>query len=140
MTTPTEQTPAGSPGLPALPLSLRRPLIIAGAVAVAGLVVTGLYGHVLAGVFGVLGMAMGLVNIRLVQLGVDKVTRDEHPRKQQLAFSSASRLALITFVALGLGLAFRPDGLGVFGGLAVFQVILVCNTAVAAVKNYGRQP
>jgi hypothetical protein len=109
-------------------------------VAVAGLVVTGLYGHVLAGVFGVLGMAMGLVNIRLVQLGVDKVTRDEHPRKQQLAFSSASRLALITFVALGLGLAFRPDGLGVFGGLAVFQVILVCNTAVAAVKNYGRQP
>jgi hypothetical protein len=140
LTTPTEQTPARPPGLPRLPLSLRSPLITAGAVAVAGLVLTGLYGHLLMGVFGVLGMAMGLLNIRLVQLNVDKITRDEHPRKQQLALSSLSRLALITFVALGLGLAFRPDGLGVFAGLALFQVILVFSTAVAAVRNYGRQP
>jgi hypothetical protein len=113
---------------------------MAGVVAVIGLVATGLYGHILAGVFGVVGMAMGLVNIRLVQLNVDKITRDDTPRKQQLALSSMSRLALITFVALGFGLAFRPDGLGVFAGLAIFQVILVSNTAAAALKTYRGEP
>lgn len=129
----------GTPLFPTVPLSLKKPLIMASAFAVLGLVASGLLGHIWMGACGVLGLALGLLNIKLVQRAVAKVTAEDHPSKQKLAVSSAGRLALVTVVALGFGIFFKPDGLGVFVGLAVFQVILVINTSVPVLKGLRQQ-
>lgn len=132
-------TPAPSPLMPRVPLSLKRPTIMVVVIGILALVVSGLVGHILFGALFILGMAMGLLNIKLVQRAVAKVTAEDHPSKSQMAVSSASRLLVITAVAFVIGFLLRPDGIGIIFGLAVFQVILVLNTTVPVVKGLRQQ-
>jgi hypothetical protein len=120
-------------------LNLRRPLLVAGALAVLGLVVSGVLGHILAGVFGTVGLALGLLNTKLVQRSVSRVTISENPDKRALAFSALGRLAVITAIALVIAILVRPDGMGVFAGLAIFQLIITANTAGTVVKELRQQ-
>jgi len=55
--------------------------------------------------------------------------------KKAVGFSSVQRLMWITAIAVALGIFVRPDGLGVFFGLAVFQVIIIANTAMPVIKE-----
>jgi hypothetical protein len=118
---------------------MRRPFLMAAATGVLALVVSGLLGHILMGVFGVVGLGLGLLNTRLVQRSVGKVTITENPSKKALAFSALGRLAIITAIALGVGLFIRPDGIGIFLGLAVFQLIIIASTSASAVKGLRQQ-
>jgi len=120
-------------------IDLKRPLLMAAAMGVLALVVSGLLGHILMGVFGVVGLGLGLLNTRLVQRSVGKVTVTENPSKKALAFSALGRLAIITAIALGIGLFIRPDGIGIFLGLAVFQLIIIASTSASAVKGLRQQ-
>ena len=120
-------------------VDLKRPLLMAAAMGVLALVVSGLLGHILMGVLGVVGLALGLLNTRLVQRSVGKVTITENPSKKALAFSALGRLAIITAIALGIGLFIRPDGIGIFLGLAVFQLIIIASTSASAVKGLRQQ-
>ena len=120
-------------------LNLRRPLLMAGALGAIGLLATGLLGHIWMGVFGIAGLALGLLNTRLVQRSVSRATITENPSKRALAFSALGRLAIITILAVGLALIFRPDGLGVFAGLAIFQFIITASTAGTVVKELRQQ-
>lgn len=120
-------------------VNLRRPLIMSGAMAALGLLATGLLGHILMGVFGCVGLALGLLNTRLVQRSVSRATITENPNKRALAFSAVGRLAIITVLAFGIALLIRPDGLGVFVGLAVFQFIITASTAGTVVKELRQQ-
>lgn len=116
-------------------LNLRRPLIMSGAMGALALLATGLLGHILMGVFGCAGLALGLLNTRLVQRSVSRATITENPSKRALAFSALGRLAIITVIAVGMAFFVRPDGLGVFVGLAVFQFIITASTAGTVVKE-----
>ncbi|HVW43422.1 MAG TPA: hypothetical protein VHC18_18945 [Amycolatopsis sp.] len=120
-------------------LNLRRPLLMAGAMGALGLLATGLLGHILMGVFGCVGLGLGLLNTRLVQRSVSRATITETPSKRALAFSALGRLAIITVLAVGIALIIRPDGLGVFAGLAVFQFIITASTAGTVVKELRHQ-
>ncbi len=120
-------------------VSLKRPLLMAAAMGVLGLAVSGLLGHILMGVLGVVGLGLGLLNTRLVQRSVGKVTITENPSKKALAFSALGRLAIITAIALAVGLLVRPDGIGIFVGLAVFQLIMIASTSASAVKGLRQQ-
>jgi hypothetical protein len=120
-------------------LNLRRPLIMSGAMGALGLLATGLLGHILMGVFGCVGLALGLLNTRLVQRSVSRATITENPSKRALAFNAVGRLAIITVLAVGVALLVRPDGLGVFVGLAVFQFIITASTAGTVVKELRQQ-
>lgn len=120
-------------------LNLRRPLVMAGAIGVLGIVATALLGHVLMGVFGCAGLALGLLNTRLVQRSVSRATITENPSKRALAFSALGRLAIITIIAVGIALLVHPDGLGVFAGLALFQFIITATTAGTVVKELRQQ-
>ena len=51
-----------------------------------------------------------------------------------MALNSATRLLVITVVGLTIAFAFRPAGLGVVFGLALFQVLLVLTTALPVLK------
>jgi hypothetical protein len=133
-------TPAPAPLMPAVPLSLRRPMIIVALLGILGIVASAFLGHIVFGLLFFAGMLLGLLNIKLVQRAVAKVTAENHPSKQRMAYSSASRLLIITAIALVIGFLLRPDGIGVFVGLAVFQVVLVTSTTVPVVKGLRQKP
>ena len=116
-------------------VNLRRPVLIAAAVGAVGLLVCGLLGHIVMGILGVVGLALGLLNTRLLQRSVAKVIASGNPSKKAVGFSSVQRLMWITAIAVALGIFVRPDGLGVFFGLAVFQVIIIANTAMPVIKE-----
>ena len=116
-------------------MSLRRPLIVAGILGVAGLVVTTVLGHPVMGILGCIGLGLGVFNHRLLQRSVVKAVSVENPTRKALGVSSMRRLFLITALAVAFGIFLRPDGLGVFVGLAVFQIIVVTNTLVPVLKG-----
>ncbi|HEY9388682.1 MAG TPA: ATP synthase subunit I [Mycobacteriales bacterium] len=117
--------------------NIRRSIIMAIVIGVAALVGTSLAGHPLAGVFGCAGLGLGALNVRLVQRSVVRFAEGTAPRrKQQFAVSVFGRLALITAVAVALGLLVRPDGLGIFGGLALFQLLMLGNASFPLFKEF----
>lgn len=116
-------------------MSLRRPLIIATAVGVVGLVVCAVLGHPVMGILGCVGLGLGLFNSRLLQRDVVKAISNEDATRKAITVASGKRLMLITALAVAFGIFLRPDGLGVFVGLAVFQIITVTNTLVPVLKG-----
>lgn len=129
----------GSTLLPPPPLSLLRPFLISVALGLVSLCVTGLIGRWLLGVFIVLGLLIGLVNAKLVQIAVVRITSSETPSKQKMAFSSASRLVVISAIAIVIGYLLKPNGIGIFFGLAVFQVIQTLHTTLPVLKGLRQQ-
>jgi len=120
-------------------MSLRRPVLISAGIGVIGLVASGLLGHILMGVLGCVGLALGLLNVRLLQRQVAKATITETPNKKGLAMSAAGRLLVITAIALGCGFFIRPDGIGVFLGLAAFQMMITASTAGSVARGLRQQ-
>ena len=102
---------------------------------VVAVAVAGSLGHPLVGLFFGLGLLLGLLNALGVQRSVASITADAHPLKKKMALNSASRLLFITVVGLTVAFVFRPAGLGVVFGLALFQVLLVLTTALPVMKK-----
>ncbi len=106
-------------------------LVLGAAALVAGLS----FSYLLVGVGACIGLAMGLVNFRLVGVSVDKVTAmDVDNPKRPLAVNTLGRMGIITVVALGLCFVSKPLGFGVLGGLAAFQILLIANVARSMAK------
>ena len=89
----------------------------------------------MVGVFFGVGLVLGLINALLVQRSVAAITADAHPLKRKMAVNSATRLLIISAIGLAIAFAFRPQGLGVVFGLALFQVVLVLSTALPVWKK-----
>lgn len=116
-------------------MSLKRPLIISVIVGVVGLVVCVLLHHPVAGILGAIGLGLGLFNSRLLQRATVKAISGDSPTRRAMVGSSLQRLMTITLAALLLGWFVRPDGMGVFIGLAVYQLINMANTGIPVVKE-----
>jgi hypothetical protein len=116
-------------------VNLRKPALIAAGVGVVALVVCGLLGHIVMGILGVVGLALGAVNTRMLQKSVAKVISSPNPSRTAIGRTSVPRLLLITAIAFALGIFLRPDGLGVFFGLAAFQVIILATTVQPVLKE-----
>ena len=127
MTTPAQDAPLVFPSVAFRP---RRLLVIC--VALAGLVTiaAALLSHPLFGLFFGIGLGLGLINALLVRRAVESITAGDHPLKKKMALNSAGRLLAITVVGLTIAFIFRPMGLGVLFGLALFQVVLVLSTSL----------
>jgi len=110
-------------------------MVIAAFVGAVGLLVCGLFGHIVMGILFLIGLGLGLFNTRLLQRSVVKVISSENPSRTAIGRSSAPRLLLISGLAIALGIFLRPDGFGVFLGLAVFQVIILGTTAFPVMKE-----
>jgi hypothetical protein len=125
------------PTIPAVAIgNLRRSVIIAAALAVASVIVTGFLGHILMGVFACLGVALGAGNTWLVQRSVVKYSMSEATNKKALFTKNVlGRLAVITFISVGIALLVRPDGLGTFCGLAFFQMLMIGGATVPVYKQ-----
>jgi dipeptide/tripeptide permease len=107
-----------------------RLLVISLVLTAAAIVAASSLGHAMLGVFFGIGLLMGLLNAVLVRRSVAVITADAHPLKKQMALNSAGRLLVISVIGLIIAFVFRPEGLGVVFGLALFQVLLVLSTAL----------
>jgi ATP synthase I chain len=132
VTTPAQDAPLVFPSVAFRPIRL---FVISIAITAVAVVVAGLSGHPMVGVFFGIGLLLGLLNAVLVQRSVASITAKEHPLKSSMALNSATRLAIITVIGLIIAFVFRPEGLGVVFGLAIFQVLLVLSTALPVWKK-----
>ncbi|MGH3577138.1 MAG: ATP synthase subunit I [Mycobacterium sp.] len=127
MTTPAQDAPLVFPSVAFRPIRL---LVISVALTAVAIVAAGSLGHPMVGVFFGIGLLMGLLNALGVRHSVAVITADAHPLKKKMALNSAGRLLVISVIALVVAFVFRPQGLGVVFGLALFQVLLVFSTAL----------
>ena len=136
MTTPPQDAPLVFPSVAFRPARL---LVICAALAALATLAAGLLGHPIFGVFFGIGLALGLLNAILVQRSVQAITAEAHPLKRQMALNSATRLLVMTVIGLTIAFIFRPQGLGVVFGMALFQIVLVLATALPVVKKLRAQ-
>jgi hypothetical protein len=115
--------------------NLRRSALLGAVLGVVGIVVCAVEGHVLMGVFGFLGLGLGAYNNKLLQKSVLRYAANETMGKKQFRRGVMARLGLITLLAVGLGFFVRPDGLGVFVGLAAFQILMLIGAAVPVFRS-----
>lgn len=132
MTTPAQDAPLVFPSVAFRPVRLFATSLVLTVLAIA---VAGSLGHPMVGVFLGVGLLLGLLNALGVQRSVAAITAEAHPLKKKMAVNSASRLLFITVIGLTVAFVFRPAGLGVVFGLALFQVLLVLSTALPVWKK-----
>lgn len=113
---------------------LRRATIVATALAVLALVVTGALHRLTLGTFLCAGLALGWVNAYLTMHTINRVTGSDNPSKQILLGSMVARLFGLTALAILVAWLARPNGIGIFFGLAVFHIVLITQTVVPDVK------
>lgn len=116
-------------------IKLGRAALIAGCLGVASFVVLAPMGYPLAGAFFCGGLGLGLFNTALVQRSAARFAASGDPNRRRFAVSVLARLALVTGLAVALALALPPDGLAVFAGLAVFQLLMIFMASVPLVKE-----
>ncbi|WP_169812565.1 hypothetical protein [Nocardia acidivorans] len=121
-------------------LRMRRATAIAFALGALVLMASGLLDRLLLGVFISAGLALGWINAQITWMSIVRITDAETPSKQKLALSSAARLIILTGLSIVVAFFTRPYGVGIFFGLAVFQLILVLHTALPEVKGLRQQP
>jgi hypothetical protein len=132
VTTPAQDAPLVFPSVAFRPLRLFAVCVVLTGLA---MLPAGLLGHVMIGVFFGVGLGLGLLNAVLVQRSVEAITAEAHPLKRKMALNSATRLLMMTVIALTIAFIFRPQGLGVVFGMALFQVVLVISTALPVMKK-----
>ena len=116
----------------------RRVLIVAAALGIAGLIVTVLLGHYKIGLTLCVGIALGFINARFTVSAAARFSSAKSRSKRPIIFSSLQRLGAITAVALLVAYSFRPDGLAVLAGLALFHILLLGNTSAALIGELRR--
>jgi ATP synthase I chain len=132
VTTPAQDAPLVFPSVAFRPLRLFAVCVVLTGLA---MLAAGLLGHVMIGVFFGVGLGLGLLNAVLVQRSVEAITAEAHPLKRKMALNSATRLLMMTVIGLTIAFIFRPQGLGVVFGMALFQVVLVISTALPVMKK-----
>lgn len=107
--------------------------VVAGLLGLAVLIPMGLGMYAL---FGCVGLALGALNSGLVVQSVARLaSRAGSFTKARFAGTVLARLAVITVLALGCALLFRPAGLAVFGGLVLFQLLATVSSMLPLIKE-----
>jgi hypothetical protein len=115
--------------------NLRRSAVLSAVLGVVAIIVLSIEGHPLMGVFGFVGLGLGALNNRMLQRSVLRYALNETVGKKQFRRGVMARLGLVTLIAFGFGILLRPDGLGVFVGLAVFQLLMLIGAAVPVFRS-----
>ena len=118
----------------------RKILLVALAMIVATYWVAGQFGEwQLAGCISA-GVLLGLGNHLATEWWLLKIiSSGAQPTKGQLAASTIIRLTLLSVVAIGIAIAFWPDGIGLLLGLAIFRLIALVMTTIPLLKELKNQ-
>ncbi len=131
----------GAPYTPPVTWATFRRSLTMSAVVVAVLVVVAVAtGYGLFGLFLAVGAALGTLNSWLVVRSVAhfadaSTSAAAKPSKAKFSGAVLGRLAVITVIALACAYLFRPAGIAVFGGLAVFQLLAIVSSMLPLIKE-----
>lgn len=115
---------------------MRRTVFSAIGVGVVALIVAAFTHHLLVGLGACIGLAVGLVNIRLIAKSVAKVNADQPAKPvRALASRTINRLLLTTMVVIGLAVASLSVGFGTAGGIALFYFVLLANLVRSLLRS-----
>jgi len=114
--------------------TFRRAAIMAGVVTAVAVVVLVLLGYPLWGLFLVVGVGLGTLNMWLAVRSVARFATSR-PSKARFSGSVLGRLAVITVVALVVAWLVRPAGIAIFGGLALFQFLAIVSSMLPLIKE-----
>ena len=103
----------------------RMGLIAAAVLAALSIVVSAVLGHVLVGLLACVGLGLGVYNSEMLQRSAIDLMATGTVDKGRMAKSVLRRLAIVTAIALGIAFLYRPEGLVVLAGLAVYQLLSV---------------
>ena len=118
---------------------LRRLAAVTACLAVAAVALLAPFGHLAIALFGCLGLGLGLLNMALIHRSAARFAGSDDPhRKRKGTMNVLGRLAVVTALAVTIALLVRPDGFAVFGGLVVFQFLMVVTTLVPLFKEMRR--
>ena len=112
----------------------RRTVLMAGIATAVAVVVLVLVGYPLFGLFLVVGVALGALNMWLAVRSVSRFAT-ARPSKVRFSGSVLGRLAVITVIALAVAFLVRPAGIAVFGGLALFQFLAIVSSMLPLIKE-----
>ena len=116
--------------------ALRRTMLVVLVVGLVGLVGLAFLGQPFAGLGLCVGLAAGILNVRMIGASVTRVAALDHPKpRKPLAANTALRLAFITAVALVLLVVASPVGVGMLIGLICFQFSFLANLAWAVYRR-----
>ena len=113
----------------------RRSVIAAAVAAVLAVVVLVILHQALWGVFLAAGLGLGVLNLAMVQRAAASYANRGGSGKKGFAVGSIGRLAVISVIAFGCAVFFRPSGIGAIVGVAVFQFIAAVVAAIPITKE-----
>ena len=122
--------------LPQVSTVARRTVLVGLVVGGVALALGVVAGYPLVGLGICLGLALALMNFRLISRATVKAASSERPDKRRpLAVNALGRLGLISVVALAITYFVRQLGFGILVGLALFQFSLLGNVVVAMLRD-----
>jgi hypothetical protein len=118
----------------------RKALWVALTLVVASFWVLGQLDRWALGTSITIGVLLGVVNHLATELWLLRlITSGDQPTRKQMVTATLVRLGLLTAVALGIAIAFWPDGFGVLLGLAVYRLISLLMTSLTLLKELKSQ-
>ena len=134
--TSTDPQPTGKVSVLRVVRDQRKTILVAAALIIATYWIAGQFGEWrLAGCIAA-GVFLGLVNHLVTEYWLLKmITSGEQPTRNKIAVNTMIRLTVLTVVAVGIAVAFWPDGIGLLLGLAIFRLIALVMTTVPLLKE-----
>jgi hypothetical protein len=87
-----------------------------------------------------IGVLLGVVNHLATELWLLRlISSGDQPTRNRMIAATLVRLGVLTVVAVGIAIAFWPDGVGLLLGLAVYRLISLAMTSVTLLKELKSQ-
>ena len=113
-------------------------LVIAAVGGLVSLIVLSFAGLFDAGVLVCVGLALGAVNMQLVQRSLASSVAAGEPNRKALTMSMLRRLVVVSAIAFAIALIYQPHGWVVFVGLAAFQLLIMSTVFGGLIREVRR--
>jgi hypothetical protein len=118
----------------------RKALWVALVLVVASFWVLGQLDRWTLGTSIAIGVLLGVVNHVATELWLLRlISSGDQPTRNNMIAATLVRLGVLTVVAVGIAIAFWPDGVGLLLGLAVYRLISLLMTSVTLLKELKSQ-
>jgi hypothetical protein len=126
----------GQISLPEIQRLLRKTVFSAIGAGAVALIVAGLLGHLLFGVGVCIGLALGVVNVRLITQQTAKVSESGTTSPMRaMASLTLVRLGVTTAVIIVLAVLAEQLGFGAIGGVALFYFVFLANLVIPLARK-----
>lgn len=115
-----------------------KSLVMSAVIAAVGFVALWITVSLDAGILFCIGIGLGVFNSQLVQRSLVRAVTDGRTDRKAISFGVLKRLSLITLLAVGIAVLYRPTGLLVFIGLMIFQMLSLATVLAGLARQVRR--